>query len=98
MPTLPIGFVLAALSGTAIAQEAPTQEVWLCKGVYQTTPGEPVKPQERTLVLILATGKAVMKVEGNEHQGRFEASGQHVAAWFDVTPSGGESLLDEATL
>jgi hypothetical protein len=102
MQRLPISIVFAiALSGATHAAESPNTEnteIWTCRGAYQTAPGEEVKPQERTLTLYLGTPKAVMKVEGTQYQGRFEASGQHVAAWFEIAGAGGERLIEEATL
>jgi len=99
MRNLPLILLLAAtLSGTARADPAPLPEVWRCHGAYQTDPGNPVSPQNRTLTLIIGSDKATMKVDSADYQGRFEASGQHVMAWFEVTGAGGEPMLEEATL
>jgi hypothetical protein len=99
MHRLPISLVFAAaFAGAASAQETPNQETWLCNGVYQTAPGEQVKPQERKLTLYPGGGKAVMKIGAAEKQGRFEVSAQHVAAWFETPGSADERLLEEATL
>jgi hypothetical protein len=99
MHTLPTILILAAAySGAAVAQQMPNHETWLCNGVYQTAPGEPVKPQERRLTLYAGGGKAVMMIEAVEKQGRFEASAQHIAAWFETPGPADERLLEEATL
>lgn len=95
----PVAFFLCiALTWTAHAQEASKQEIWICQGAYQAAPGAPVTPQTRTLILAGGSDQAVMKSDGTERRGRYEASGQHVAAWFEVSGTSGEKLLEEATL
>ena len=90
---------LAEESPKAAAQESPAKpETWLCQGSYQTTPGEPLKPQNRTLVLDSATSKMVMKVDGTQYEGQFKVSGQDVLASFEVAGSGDERLVEEVVL
>lgn len=98
-PSLPCLLLLAILSPASALAESPGRpEVWACKGVRQTAPGGPLEPQERTLTLYPEKGRAVMKVGEAEYQGRFEASGPHVAAWFEWTGAGGEVLSEDANL
>jgi len=91
-------FLAAALSAAALAEPASLPEVWQCQGAYQTEPGTPVSPQNRTLTLMIGSDKASMKVESADYEGRFETSGQHVMAWFEVTGTAGERMLEEVTL
>lgn len=90
--------ILAASLPVSGLAQAPVPETWQCQGVYQTEPGKPVSPQNRILTIMIGSDKATMEVESALYEGRFEASGQHVMAWFEVEGAGGKRLREEATL
>jgi hypothetical protein len=98
MHRFPICLLLAtAFPLTVLAEESPKLETWICQGSYQF-PGEPVKTQNRTLVLDPATNKVVMKVDGTEFEGQLRVAGQDFNASFEVPGPGGERVVEEVVL
>jgi hypothetical protein len=89
-----------ALGGGAWAQEAPKvqREVWLCRGVVQTAPGEPLQPEERRLELDFVTGNAQMSVAANRYRARFRAGRVHYEAVFPVILDGGIRATESVNL
>ncbi len=85
-------------AGAAAAQEAAPKESWSCRGVTQASPGEPVAPQERSVVFDYGSGTAVMTVEGKEYRAPFKASRAHAEAVFQVALDGGRSAVEDVTL
>src|SRR5512134_413698 len=87
-----------ALAGAARADEPALRESWVCRGVTQTTPGEPVAPQERRVVFDYGSGTALMTIDGKEYRAPFKASRMHAEAVFEVVLDSGKSAMEDVTL
>ena len=91
--------VLAGVpAGATAAGEGAPREAWVCRGVVQTAPGEPVAPQERSVVFDYGSGTALMTVDGKEYRAPFKASRVHAEAVFEVVLEGGRRAVEDVTL
>ncbi|HEX6828022.1 MAG TPA: hypothetical protein VF104_03485 [Burkholderiales bacterium] len=88
------------LASVAPAQEPAKleREIWLCRGVVQTAPGEPLQPEERRLEFDFTSGDVVMSAGGARHRARFQASRVHFEAEFPVTVDGGVQAMESVSL
>ncbi|HEX9179645.1 MAG TPA: hypothetical protein VF859_04565, partial [Burkholderiales bacterium] len=73
-------------------------EVWLCKGVAQSAPGEPLQPQERRLEFDFMSGDLLMTVGASQYRARFQASRLHYEAVFPMTLEGGTQAMESVHL
>ncbi|HEX9178917.1 MAG TPA: hypothetical protein VF859_00865 [Burkholderiales bacterium] len=83
--------LLMALGSSAMAEEPAKieREVWICRGVTQSAPGEPLQPQERRLEFDFMSGDLLMSVGTTQYRARFQASTRHYEAMFTMTLEGG---------
>ena len=87
-----------ALADAARAEEPAPRESWVCRGVTQTAPGEPLAPQERSLVFDYGGGTALMTVDGKEYRAPLKASRMHAEAVFEMVLEGGRKAVEDITL
>lgn len=92
--------LLAMIGGPVMAQEPAKleREVWLCKGVTQNAPGEPLQPQERRLEFDFMSGDVLMTVGPTRYRARFQASTRHFEAMFPITLEGGDPATESVHL
>ncbi|HET9700794.1 MAG TPA: hypothetical protein VFP70_07745 [Burkholderiales bacterium] len=74
------------------------REVWLCKGVTQSAPGEPLQPEARRLEFDFTSGDLLMSVGTSQYRTRFQASPRHYEAMFNLTLEGGVQVTESLHL
>jgi hypothetical protein len=92
--------LLMGLGSSALAEEPvkAEREVWICNGVTQSAPGEPLQPQERRLVFDFMSGDLLMSVGAAQYRARFQASTRHYEAMFNLPPEGGIPVTESVHL
>lgn len=92
--------LLALLGSPAMAEEPARveREVWLCKGVIQSAPGEPLQPAVRRLEFDFTSGDLLMSVDTTQYRTRFQASTRHYEAMLNLTLEGGVQATESLHL
>lgn len=92
--------LLMALGSSTMAEEPAKieREVWICRGVTQSAPGEPLQPQERRLEFDFMSGDLLMSVGTSQYRARFQASTRHYEAMFTITLAGGVPAMESVHL